>query len=80
MTDSLQNIHQTLDASGLSCPLPILRTAKQLAQMNSGETLLVITTDPGAKKDFPAYARQTGHVLVESSENAGKFNFVLRKK
>lgn len=69
-----------VDASGLACPLPILRTRKALATMASGQTLHVIATDPGSVPDFAVYARETGHGLLESREVDGRFHFVLRKK
>ena len=71
---------QELDASGLNCPLPILRTKKALAGLQAGQILRIIATDPGSVKDFEAFARQTGNELLESSEQAGKFYFRLRKK
>ena len=69
-----------LDASGLNCPLPILRAKKEISAMDSGQVLHVIATDPGSKKDFEAFAKQTGHDLMESKENGGKFFFLLKKK
>jgi tRNA 2-thiouridine synthesizing protein A len=75
MTDA----DQQLDTSGLNCPLPVLRLKKSLAGMQSGEVLAVIATDPGAMKDFAVFARQTGHALLESREENGKFYFRLRK-
>lgn len=71
---------QVLDASGLNCPLPILRTKKALAGLQAGQILRIIATDPGSVKDFEAFAKQTGNELLESSEQAGKFYFRLRKK
>lgn len=71
---------EELDASGLSCPLPILRTAARLARMPSGQVLHVVATDPGSVKDFEAYTRQTGHMLLENRTEGAKFHFLLRKK
>ena len=71
---------QELDCRGLNCPLPILRTKQALAQIASGQVLRVLATDPGAVKDFQAFARQTGNELLDSSEAAGEFRFTLRKK
>ncbi|RMD67983.1 MAG: SirA family protein [Gammaproteobacteria bacterium] len=71
---------QELDASGLNCPLPVLRTKKALANMESGQVLKVIATDPGSVKDFEAFAKQTGNELLESYEEGGKYIFFLRKK
>ncbi len=68
-----------LDASGLNCPLPILRAKKSLSAMESGKVLRIIATDPGSVKDFEAFARQTGNELIESGEEGGKFQFKIRK-
>ncbi len=68
-----------LDASGLNCPLPILRAKKSLSAMDSGKVLRIIATDPGSVKDFEAFARQTGNELIESGEEGGKFQFKIRK-
>jgi tRNA 2-thiouridine synthesizing protein A len=70
---------QTLDARGLNCPLPILRTKKVLSELGTGETLAVISTDPGSLKDMQAFCKQTGHDLVSSSSNQGEFEFLIRK-
>ncbi|OBS08393.1 sulfurtransferase TusA family protein [Acidihalobacter prosperus] len=71
--------NKELDARGLNCPLPILRTKKAINELSSGETLKVIATDPGAVKDFEAFCKQTGNELVEHSEAGGEFTFLLRK-
>jgi tRNA 2-thiouridine synthesizing protein A len=69
-----------LDARGLNCPLPILRTKKSLNDMASGQVLKIVATDPGSVRDFQAFCKQTGNQLVRSSENAGEYLFMLRKK
>jgi tRNA 2-thiouridine synthesizing protein A len=69
----------TLDATGLLCPLPVLKARKALKAMAEGEILEVLATDPGAVKDFAAFCRTTGHQLVESTEAAGVFRFAIRK-
>lgn len=69
-----------LDVKGLNCPLPILRTKKMLAEMDSGQVLRVQATDPGSLKDFPAFARQTGNELVEQREEGKVFEFYLKRK
>lgn len=69
-----------IDARGLNCPLPILRTKKCLNDMKSGEILRILATDPGSVRDFQAFSRQTGHDLLASSESGGEFMFLLRKK
>jgi tRNA 2-thiouridine synthesizing protein A len=68
-----------LDASGLNCPLPILRAKKTLNGMESGQVLHIIATDPGSVKDFDAFAKQTGNELMESKEDGGKFHFLIKK-
>ena len=68
-----------LDASGLNCPVPILRAKKALNGMDSGTVLRIIATDPGSVKDFEAFSKQTGNELLESTEEGGKFLFLIRK-
>jgi tRNA 2-thiouridine synthesizing protein A len=70
---------KTLDATGLLCPLPVLKARKALKEMAAGEVLEVLATDPGAVKDFAAFCRTTGYELVGSSEIAGTFRFAIRK-
>ncbi|MCE2680821.1 MAG: sulfurtransferase TusA family protein [Burkholderiales bacterium] len=73
-------IHKEVDASGLNCPLPILKTKKALAEMQSGEVLRVIATDPGAVMDFKAFAKQTGNELLSSMVEGDNFVFVMRRR
>ena len=68
-----------LDASGLNCPLPILRAKKALSGMDAGQVLHIIATDPGSVKDFEAFSNQTGNELMESKEEGGKFHFLIKK-
>jgi tRNA 2-thiouridine synthesizing protein A len=69
-----------LDARGLNCPLPILRTKKSLADMTSGQILKIVATDPGATRDFQAFSKQTGNELLEHAEAEGVFTYFMRKK
>ena len=69
-----------LDARGLNCPLPILRTKKSLNDMVSGQVIKVRATDPGSVRDFQAFSRQTGNELLASEVAGGEFVFYLRKK
>jgi TusA-related sulfurtransferase len=71
---------QELDTSGLNCPLPILKTKKALATLQSGDLLKVISTDPGSVRDFQAFARQTGHELIEQTSADAAFVHVLRRR
>jgi len=68
-----------LDARGLNCPLPILRTKKMLNTMEAGETLKVVSTDPGSVKDMEAFCNQTGNEMVSSGEEGGDFIFEIKK-
>ncbi len=69
-----------VDARGLNCPLPILRTKKALNDMASGEVLRIIATDPASTRDFQAFSRQTGNALIGQSESDGIFTYLLRRK
>ena len=75
----LIQIDRTLDARGLACPMPIVKTAQLMKTMASGETLEVTSTDAGSVKDFAAWSRTTGNPLLDSSSNAGVHCFVVRK-
>ena len=73
-------VSKELDTRGLTCPLPILRTKKGLADMLSGQILKVMATDPGAVRDFEAFARQTGNTLVYADTEGPEFIFYLKKR
>jgi len=75
----MADFDQKLDASGLNCPLPILRAKKTLSSMGTGQILHIIATDPGSVKDFEAFSKQTGNELLESKEEGGKFYFLIKK-
>ncbi len=74
------NFDKELDAKGLNCPLPILRAKKALAELQPGQVLRIIATDPGSVKDFAAFAKQTGNELMGSSENNKVFEFYMKRK
>jgi tRNA 2-thiouridine synthesizing protein A len=73
-------ISAQLDLKGLSCPLPIIKTAKAMKGLASGDLAEVLATDPGSVKDFAAWARATGNELLESSQFGNVFRFVIRKR
>ncbi len=75
----MADFDQELDATGLNCPLPILRAKKTLSGMDTGQVLRIVATDPGSVKDFEAFSKQTGNELLESGEEGGKFVFRLKK-
>lgn len=68
-----------LDCSGLLCPMPIVKTAKAIKEMQTGQILKVISTDAGSPPDIAAWSRQTGNELLLSTEDGGKFVFFLKK-
>lgn len=69
-----------LDAKGMNCPLPILKTKKALQTMQPGGLLEVLATDPGSVADFESFCRQTGNQLVSSSKEGDVYKFVLKRK
>jgi len=69
----------TLDARGLNCPLPILKTKKALNALQSGDTLHLISSDPGSVKDIDSFCKQTGNELLENFSESGEFKFIIRK-
>jgi len=79
MQDALQ-ADREVDAKGLNCPLPVLRTKKALNDMTSGQILRILATDPGSVRDFEAFCRQTGHELLQQREDGGVFIFLLKRK
>ena len=77
-------IHKELDARGLLCPLPILKAKKALSDMQSGEILRVLATDPGSVRDFQAFARQTGNELIDQQareiDGREEYTHLLRRR
>ena len=74
------SITKTVDARGLSCPLPIVKTALAIRELASGKVMEVLATDPGSTKDFLAWSKTTGHELLESTIDGDVFRYILRKK
>ena len=79
MADVFQ-IDQTLDCSGMLCPMPVIKVSKAMKALESQQVLKLIATDPGAPPDMEAWSRQTGNELLRSTTEEGKFVFLLRKK
>ena len=75
-----EQVAQVVDAKGLSCPMPIVKTAQAVKGLASGQLLEVLATDPGSTKDFIAWAKSTGNELVEQTVERGVYRLVLRKK
>ena len=74
------NIDKEIDTRGLNCPLPILKAKKALSDMQTGQTLKVIATDPGSVRDFLAFAKQTGNELLEQTTAGNDFIHVMRRR
>jgi tRNA 2-thiouridine synthesizing protein A len=69
-----------VDATGLNCPLPILRCKKGLSDMGAEQVLKIISTDPGSVKDFNAFCVQTGHQLLQLDQSDNTFVFYIKKR
>ena len=74
------DIAKEVDARGLNCPLPILKAKKGLAELQCGQLLRVLSTDPGSVRDFQAFAKQTGNELVDQQTAGDEFTHVLRRR
>ena len=72
-------IDKVLDCRGMQCPMPVVRTAKEMAGLTPGQLLELRATDRGAISDIPAWAEDTGNELVSSTDEDGELTFVLRK-
>lgn len=70
---------ETLDCKGLSCPMPIIKLAKTMKKMPSGNVLQMIGTDPGSKEDVPKWCSKTGNAFLETTEEGGVNTFYIRK-
>ncbi|WP_336366721.1 sulfurtransferase TusA family protein [Marinobacter sp. C2H3] len=68
---------RTLDASGLRCPMPLLKTKLALSELSAGDRLEVIATDAGSRRDIPAWLDLSPHRLVSQDESDGAFRFVI---
>jgi TusA-related sulfurtransferase len=77
---AMQQADKELDTRGLLCPLPILKAKKALADMQSGQVLKVVATDPGSMRDFQAFAKQTGNELVKQETQGVEFIHFLRRR
>lgn len=73
-------VDQQVDARGLSCPMPIVKTAQAVKTMTSGQVLEVLATDPGSVKDFAAWSKSTGNDLLEQTSDGAVYRFVISKK
>lgn len=85
MADTLLDIEimdfdKELDARDLNCPLPILKAKKALAELQSGEVLRIMATDPGSVRDFQAFAKQTGNTLLSHVQHGREFIFLMQRK
>jgi TusA-related sulfurtransferase len=72
--------NKEIDTRGLNCPLPILKAKKALSEMQTGEVLKVVATDPSSARDFQAFARQTGNELLEQSQHGAEYTHYLRRR
>ena len=77
---TMLEIATRVDARGLSCPMPIVKTAQAVKGLPSGALVEVLATDPGSQRDFVAWSRATGHTLVEQTTEGTVHRFVIRRK
>ena len=70
---------RTVDASGLACPMPIVRTSQAIDELSPGDVLEVISTDRGSLTDIPSWADTLGHTLVDSRQENGRFVYLIKK-
>ena len=70
---------KVLDCTGLLCPMPVVKTKKALKDLEVGQVLEMVSTDPGSMPDMNAWAKQTGHELVEAKDQGDKFIFFIKK-
>ena len=75
-----EKIDKELDCMGMICPLPVLRTKKALADMQTGQVLKVVANDRGAEQDIPMFAKQTGNELLASEKQDETFTFYLKRR
>jgi tRNA 2-thiouridine synthesizing protein A len=79
MTDVFKE-DMVLDCSGMLCPMPVVKTSKAMKELQTGQILKLVATDPGAPPDMEAWSRQTGNEMLRSLQEEGKFVFFFRKK
>jgi tRNA 2-thiouridine synthesizing protein A len=79
MSTTTLNPDKVLDCSGLLCPMPVIKTSKAIKEVEVGQVLKMIATDPGAPPDMEAWSRQTGHAMIDSHQEEGKFIFYFRR-
>jgi tRNA 2-thiouridine synthesizing protein A len=80
MTIDKLEISQRIDSRGMSCPMPIVRTAQAMAMLQTGQLLEVVAYQPKSVAEFTAWSKSTGNPLIESSVQGGIYRFVFRKK
>ena len=79
MATPIPEANKVLDCSGMLCPIPVIKTSKAIKEITVGQVLKMISTDPGAPPDMEAWSRQTGHELLDSHQENGKFVFYFRR-
>jgi tRNA 2-thiouridine synthesizing protein A len=78
MTDEIKTV-ESLDLTGLSCPMPIVKVSKAMKALNTGDVIEALTSDPGAVSDFPAWAKTSGNEIIDTKTEAGNTRFFIKK-
>ena len=77
---SIQSFDQTLDTSGLCCPMPMVKTNKAIKAMEAGDVLRIVATDPATQQDIPSWCERNGHELVEAGREDDKYVYMVKKR
>ena len=75
----MTDVTKTLDASGMACPMPVVRTRQAIDELKTGEVLEVISTDRGSLRDIPAWAEATANRLIDTREDEDRYTFYIEK-
>lgn len=71
---------KTLDLKGLACPMPVVKVSKGIKEIEVGQVLKAVTTDPGSLTDFPAWAKTSGNEILKSEQDGGEISFYIQRK
>jgi tRNA 2-thiouridine synthesizing protein A len=79
MSDNIQ-ITKTMDLKGMPCPMPVVKVSKGIKEVEVGQVVEAITTDPGSLADFPAWARTSGNEIIKTEQDGKTIKFYIKRK